>query len=230
MDPFIASLQSEFIRHGNAEIARSQKAYMKHRFEFFGILTPLRRTLQKPFLEEAFLPPKPKLAPLVKQLWDLPQRDLHLFGQELTERYIRLPEKQDLTLYEHMLTHNSWWDTVDFISPKLVGSWFRNFPEKREIVIDRWLGTNNIWLHRCALLFQLYYRDHLDRNLLEHVIRSLQGSREFFINKAIGWILRQYSRTDADWVIQFTNRINLHPLSRREALRSIEKKLRVIQP
>jgi 3-methyladenine DNA glycosylase AlkD len=86
------------------------------------------------------------------------------------------------------------------------------------------MNSGNMWLQRTALLFQLKYKKATDVNLLSDYILRLQGSKEFFINKAIGWILREYSKTDPDWVIQFVQNNNLANLSRREALKWIDRK------
>lgn len=120
-----------------------------------------------------------------------------------------------------MVTHKSWWDTVDFIAAKLMGEYFTKFPEQRAIYVKKWIDSNNIWLQRCALLFQLKYKENLDTALLGAVINSLLGSKEFFINKAIGWILREYSKTNPNWVMEFANKTALGNLSKKEALRWI---------
>ena len=97
---------------------------MRNQFEYYGIKTPLRREIQKPFLVKAYLPPKAELEELIKILWAKPQRDFHLFAQELLYKYVKQFEKKDVQLFEFMVTYQSWWDTVDFIAPKLVGNLF----------------------------------------------------------------------------------------------------------
>ena len=120
-----------------------------------------------------------------------------------------------------MILNKSWWDTVDFIAPKLVATWFKMFPERRDETIERWLSSGNIWLQRSCVIFQLKYKTGFDTAVLEHVVHSLSGSKEFFINKAIGWILREYGKREPDWVMDFANRTELNSLSRREGLRII---------
>ena len=218
---YIAVLEQEFSRHANRQLAMQQEAYLRHQFRFFGISTQQRRALQKPFLQKSMLPPKTEQHGLVKVLWNKNEREFHYFGQELSIKYLKATEKEDILLYEHMVANQSWWDTVDMIANKLMGNYFLLFPEERKEHIDKWLKSNNIWLQRSALLFQLKYKDKMDLDLLEHCIRHLLGSNEFFINKAIGWILREYSRTDANWVKKFVRETSLSPLSKREALRLI---------
>ena len=222
MEAYIRTLEDEFRSHANSVIARGQKAYMKNQFEFYGIKTPIRRKIQKPFLEKAALPPKAELPELLEILWNKPEREYQYFAQELALKYTGKPEKQDIDLFEYMVTHQSWWDTVDFIAVKLMGAYFLKFPESRKPYVEKWLNSGNLWLQRCALLFQLNYKKKTDTTLLSHVIKALLGSKEFFINKAIGWILRQYSKTDPNWVKKFVEINPLAKLSEKEALRLLK--------
>jgi 3-methyladenine DNA glycosylase AlkD len=223
MKEFIQALESEFAMSANPKIAAEQKAYLKNRFEFYGIKTEARRTIQKPFLNKSFLPSKREAFLMIKKLWLRPEREFHYFSQELAFRYLKNSEVKDIELYEFMVTHNSWWDTVDFIATKLMGAYFKSFPETSEKYVSKWIDSKNIWLQRCALLFQLKYKDELDTHLLSKTINALLGSKEFFINKAIGWVLRQHSRVNPNWVIDFVESTpELAPLSRKEALRLLE--------
>lgn len=219
---YIEALSFEFNKNANPERAAQQNAYLQNKFECYGLKTAQRREIQKPFLIREFLPPKEHLEEIVKILWDKPQREYHYFAQELVFKYAKHMEVKDIYLFEYMISHNSWWDTVDFIANKLVGQYFKTFPNKKTKYINKWLATNTIWLHRTALLFQLKYKKDVDTLLLSHVINTLIGSKAFFINKAIGWVLREYSRTNPEWVINFVNITNLNTLSKREALRLIK--------
>jgi len=223
MKEFVDTLSIELERKRNTTIASEQQAYMRNQFEFYGIKTKERREIQKPFLIKAYLPPKNDLEELVKMLWKKPQRDYQLFAQELVFKYLKQFEHNDIELLEYMVTNKSWWDTVDFIANKLMGFYFKKFPEERDFYVNKWLQSNNIWLQRSALLFQLKYKEGLDTDILSLCINSLLNSGEFFINKAIGWTLREYSRTNPEWVIDFVNKTDLSPLSHKEALRLINK-------
>jgi 3-methyladenine DNA glycosylase AlkD len=120
-----------------------------------------------------------------------------------------------------MITQKSWWDTVDFIAATMVGNYFKKYPEMIKPVTDKWMVSQNMWLQRSCLLFQLKYKAEVNTDLLASFILSLSVSREFFITKAIGWSLRQYSKFDPQWVINFVSKNSLQPLSKREALRLI---------
>ncbi|NEW80048.1 MAG: DNA alkylation repair protein [Gelidibacter sp.] len=218
---FVNTLEIELEKNTNPNIAFEQKAYMRNQFEYYGIKSTERREIQKPFFIKQFLPQKDDLVELVMALWEKPQRDFQYFAKELIFKYPNQLEKKDIELFEYMVTHKSWWDTVDFIAAKLMGEYFKKFPEQRDLYVKKWIDSNNIWLQRCALLFQLKYQENLDTFLLSSIINSLLASKEFFINKAIGWILREFSKTNPTWVEEFASKTALSNLSRREALRLI---------
>ncbi|NOZ35839.1 MAG: DNA alkylation repair protein [Chlorobi bacterium] len=223
MNNYIKTIEIEFIRNTVPEIAAGQRAYMKNKFEFFGIKTPLRREISKLFLQNEYLPDKNRLEKTVKTLWKKPQREFQYFAQELTFKYKKQFEKKDIALFEFMISNKSWWDTVDFIAAKITGKYFKLFHSEINKVTESWLASGNIWLQRSCLLFQLHYKENTDSELLSHVINKLTGSKEFFINKAMGWVLREYGKTNPDWVIDFTEKTQLSPLSKKEALRIILK-------
>lgn len=222
MTAFTETLEAELKKNSNAQIASKQKAYTRNRFEFYGIKASERREIQKPFFVREYLPSKAASEKIVKMLWEKPQREYQHFAQELAFRYLPQSEKKDIRLFEFMVVHKSWWDTVDFIANKLMGAYFKKYPEQKDICVYKWLKSDNIWLQRSALLFQLKYRKDLDTALLSTVINSLSASTEFFITKAIGWVLREHSRTNPEWVREFVSKTALSPLSKKEALRLIK--------
>ena len=220
---YLQCLYELFSEERNAVIAEQQEQYMKHNFSFFGIKTPRRRELQSPFLIKNELPPKAELFDAVQQLWQWNEREMQMFGQELVAKYVKHFEPNDIVLLEYMITNKSWWDSVDFIAANLVGPYFIEYPDAKALNIERWLESGNIWLQRTCLLYQLKYGKETDLLMLINVIDRLNGSGEFFINKAIGWALRQYGKVDPHWVEDFVNNSELSALCHREALKLIAK-------
>ena len=153
MSTYIELLEAEFLSNNNRVIAEGQAAYMKNKFKFLGIKSPLRKELQKPFLLLSGLPEKEEIHKIVKTLWQKPEREFQYFAQELLQKSNKQFEKKDILLFEELITHKSWWDTVDFIASNVLGSYFVKFPELREKYIKKWIASNNMWLQRSALLF-----------------------------------------------------------------------------
>ncbi|MBR9999918.1 MAG: DNA alkylation repair protein [Cyclobacteriaceae bacterium] len=221
MNPYTDNFIRIFRSAANPEKAGPMKAYMKNRFGFLGINSPARKELIRPFLMKNALPSTEELRPIIQELWEMPEREYQYVAMELFSRYNRVAEESWIDLYHHMITEKSWWDTVDFIAATLVGNYFRKFPESINLVTDRWIRSENIWLQRSCLLFQLKYKRQTDTALLSSFIMPLAHRKDFFIAKAIGWALREYSKTDPGWVLDFVNGQSLQPLSRKEALKRI---------
>ena len=205
----------------NPDQASPMKAYMKNKFEYLGIKSPHRRELTKPFLTKASLPSVDKLWSIVEELWEQREREFQYFAMELIAKYKKSVEKDWIKNYENLIVSKSWWDTVDFIASTLVGDYFKLFPDMIENVTRRWMKSGNIWLQRTCLIFQLKYKDDVDTELLTSFIKELYVSKEFFIAKAIGWSLREYSKRNPEWVLDFVQKNTLQPLSKREAIRRI---------
>jgi len=129
--------------------------------------------------------------------------------------------KSSIKLIEHCIVHKSWWDTVDGIASDWLGTYFKQFNEQIILITSSWNKNSNIWLQRSSILFQKSYKKTTDTALLSSHILHLKDSKEFFIRKAIGWALREYSKTNPEWVIQFVTKNKLSPLSEKEALKRI---------
>lgn len=218
----VDAIEKKFRSHANKEIAAQQTEYMRFMFPYFGIKAPVRQSLQKPFFAKDKLPPKAEMASIVKTAWKKPEREFQYFALEFALKYVRQFEKKDIALFEYMITTKSWWDTVDMTASKAVGGYMAKFPEERVPYVNKWLNSDNMWLKRTAILFQLKYKQQTDTALLEKAIRSNLGSSEFFINKAIGWALREYGKTNPDWVLAFVKKTTLDPLSHSEALKRLQ--------
>jgi len=223
MHKYVTDLKKLFEKNANPDQAVPMKKYMRDQFGYLGIKSPQVKVLLRQHITEHGLPALEDMDLIVRDLWDLPQREFQYVAISLMERLEKkLPSKSIRTL-EYMITHKSWWDTVDNIS-HIAGVLFKKYPEVRAKHLPKWRASKNIWLRRTAILFQLDYKQETDFDLLCQIIRENLGSDEFFINKAIGWALRQYAYTDAKAVKKFVKGMELHSLSRREALKHLGAK------
>jgi 3-methyladenine DNA glycosylase AlkD len=221
---YVRAIRKVFEVSRNPAQAVQMKAYMRNQFEFIGISSPQRRALISTFFRFTALPEKSTLGTVIRELWKLPERDYQYFGIELAMKYKKQWEIRDIKLFEFMVLNKSWWDTVDFISNKLIGPLLMNYPGEIATVTGKWNRSKNIWLQRLSLIFQLTYKTKTDTELLEKHIKVLSESKEFFVQKAIGWSLRQHSKYDPEWVTSIVKKHKLPTLSRREALKVIERK------
>lgn len=202
--------------NGNEEDSRYMKAYMKDNFEYLGVKTPLRRTLQKEFLKEKS---KESLIDkkLVKMLWDCEYRELQYVAIDYLIKQKKKLQKEDITFIKELIVTKPWWDSVDLIASHLVGELCIKYPELVYEDILSWSKDENLWIRRTAILYQLKYKEATNTNVLEKVIKDNIEDEDFFIRKAIGWVLREYSKTNKEWVRNFVDNNNLSKLSEREA-------------
>ncbi len=222
MHPYVLSLKTLFEQNADPAQAGPMKKYMRDQFDYLGIKTPIRVALQNEFIKENGLPSLDELDSILRALWSLPQREFQYTATSLLGKLENKLELEFITTLEYLLVTKSWWDTVDTIAGNAVGTHFKRFPKVREKYLKKWRKSDNFWLRRTALLFQLGYKKETDFDLLCEIIQENLGSDEFFINKAIGWALRQYAWTDPKPVKKFVKATKgLHPLSRREALKNI---------
>lgn len=213
-----AELEAAFAAHADPERACQMSAYMRGQFAFYGLPSPLRRQLCKPFRRA-----RQDFDSAVGELWSRPQREWRYFALELAEASFRHWTPATLELWRFMVVNDSWWDTVDCIASRLVGGLLRRFPDLTPQV-DAWLDEDNFWLQRTSLLHQLGYKNETDRERLFRAVRKLAPSPEFFVRKAIGWALRQYSYVDPEAVADFVEHTPMSNLSRREALKAIQRR------
>src|SRR5512139_1247477 len=223
MHPYVTSLKTLFEQHADPVQAAPMKKYMRDQFEYLGIKSPQFKVLMKDFLTANGVPPIQNLDVILRDLWALPQREFQYVAASLLGRSENELPAKFIKPIEYLLVTKSWWDTVDTISGGTVGVHFRRFPEVREKYLAKWRASDNFWLRRATILFQLNYKKETDFPLLCEIICENLDSKEFFINKAIGWSLRQYARVDPEAVRHFVESTPLHPLSKREAMKHLEE-------
>jgi len=222
MHPYVALLKDLGEKNADPSQAPAMKKYMRDQFEYLGIKSPKFKELMKEFLAENGKPPIKELDIILRELWSLPQREFQYVATSLLGRCENELPAGFIKTLEYLIITKSWWDTVDTISGGTLGIHFQRFPDVREKTLAKWRKSDNFWLRRACILFQLGYKKETDFDLLCDIIRENLGSKEFFINKAIGWALRQYAWTDPKAVKKFVKATPLHPLSRREAMKHLE--------
>lgn len=219
---FIKSLETNFQKNSHPKNAFAMAKYMRNHFLFFGIKTENRRTILKTIEKENKQEVTENARTIAYQLFVKQERELHLCAIEILIKHLdKNYKKEDIHLIEKLLTTNSWWDSVDTIAKNILGNYLLQYPLETENVIERFSNSENMWLNRSAIIFQLGYKQKTNFNLLKSECEKHKNSEEFFIQKAIGWALREYAKTNPEAVRNFVNQTNLKPLSKKEALKNI---------
>ena len=131
------------------------------------------------------------------------------------------PVETDLDLFEKLILEKSWWDSVDGIAPNMVGKYAKKFPVLMDNRLASWTVHESFWIRRTCLIYQLRYRNTTDLQKLNFFIHNFKSDKEFFIQKAIGWSLREVSKWNPMWVSEVVNKENLVGLAKREATKYI---------
>jgi 3-methyladenine DNA glycosylase AlkD len=219
---FLSDLELAFIQNASEANANPMAKYMKNHFHFFGIKSKLRKDITKAVWKTHKEAVKKNVREIGWELFNKKEREFHyaameILIKELKNNYI----KEDINLIEKLLTTHAWWDSVDLLAKYLLGNYLIQFPDEIKHVVGKFSNSDNIWLNRSAILFQLDYKTRTDSYLLFSICKKHAASKEFFIQKSIGWALREYAKTNVVAVKGFVEQTNLKPLSKKEALKNI---------
>ena len=213
----LENLLASFQKNADAYQAERMKAYMRNLFDFYGLQKDKRAALTSPFLNALVNSSEESIDEVVKFLWKQPQRECQYVAMEYIFKMHKKWTPETLQLFEFMIAEKSWWDTVDFIASSLVGKLLQKYPELILSSVERWDADKSFWFHRTTMIFQLKYAAKTDQYLLFAQCEKYVHSKEFFIQKALGWSLRQYSKFNADAVRNFVDAHQLSTVSLREA-------------
>ena len=219
---FIRDLEKAFVERSHPENAFAMAKYMRHHFIFFGIKTEERRSIFKSICIQNQEEVTQNSRAIAIDLFSKPQRELQYCAIEILIKQLKGNYlKEDIELIEKLTLTNSWWDSVDTIAKNILGEYLMQYPLETEKVIERFSNSNNLWLNRSALIFQLGYKKKTNFELLQSECEKHKNSNEFFIQKAIGWALREYAKTNPTAVKHYVLNTDLKPLSSKEALKNI---------
>lgn len=195
-----SQIVSLFEQHQNEKQAEAMATYMKNHFRFFGIGSKQRKALEKDIFK------KEKQTKVIdweflNQCFDHPHREM----QYVVSDYLMMMQKylhyEDIERIEYYVRNKQWWDSIDAFDT-IIGDIGLSDQRVNQIMLS-WSLDENMWMRRLAIDHQLNRKDQTNKELLGEIIVHNLNSDEFFINKAIGWSLREYSKTNPTWVKAF---------------------------
>jgi alkylated DNA nucleotide flippase Atl1/3-methyladenine DNA glycosylase AlkD len=180
---------------GTARRSAGAKAYLKSDLEFFGVDTPALRREARAWLRAHRGAGRAALTSLVKALWRRPVHELRAFAVELLMARQQLLDAADIELLESLLRRSGTWAYVDPIAIQVAGPLVERHPELGA-VLDRWSADPDFWLRRASLLALLrpLARGGGDWRRFVRYADAMLEEREFFVRKAIGWVLREVAK------------------------------------
>jgi len=222
MEKYHQQLATFFAQNSNKTLSAQMSTYLKNLFPFFGLQKPQRSPFFKQLIA-TIQADKVDLIAAARYFWEFEEREYHYFALACLEKHKNNFVDTDVQILEQFICSHSWWDSVDFIAPTLLGRYFQLYPAQIAPVTSAWVKSDNFWLQRAAILFQLNYKDKTDTKLLFDYCLLLADSKEFFVQKAMGWALRNLYRHSPELVAEFVKNNQLPNLTRREALKHAPK-------
>ncbi|MFE3071544.1 DNA alkylation repair protein [Streptomyces sp. NPDC059247] len=221
-DVLLARLTRVYPAAGNPFRAQEMTAYMKGVAPFLGLRTPERRALSRTVLDGTPRPDERDCAAVALRCFALPEREYHYFAVDYLRRHVRRCSSGFLPVARRLVTTVSWWDTVDHLAAHVVGGLVAADPALAARM-DEWIGDEDLWVARTALLHQLRFTADTDADRLFAYCLRRAPDTDFFLRKAIGWSLREYAKTSPAEVRAFVAAHGgaLSPLSVREATKHL---------
>ena len=212
----LLDLITDLEENRNELLAESMSKYMQDKFRFLGVRGATRTEIYKKYFPDAR---KTKTIDwdFVENCWNKEEREFQYVVVYYLKAMQKFLKREDISRLKYLIVTKSWWDTVDLLA-KVIGSLIIRIKGYDQIMLE-WSKDSNIWLRRVAILYQLSLKDKVDEQILDNILVNNLGNSEFFINKAIGWALRDYSKFNPEWVREFIkkNKANMTNLSIREA-------------
>ena len=216
----LLDLITDLEENRNELLAESMSKYMQDKFRFLGVRGATRTEIYKKYFPDAR---KTKTIDwyFVESCWNKEEREFQYVVVYYLKAMQKFLKREDISRLKYLIVTKSWWDTVDLLA-KVVGSLVIRIEGYDQIMLE-WSKDSNIWLKRVAILYQLSLKDKVDEIILDKILVNNLGDNEFFINKAVGWALRDYSKFNPEWVREFIkkNKDNMANLSIREAIKYI---------
>ena len=222
---YISPLTSEFELQQDREKASKMSAYMKGMFSYYGVSSVPRKLIYKKW--------KSKIDPtltqeynweLIRELWDMDQREYQYIAIDWMNSWpVSAYREEDIEELRFLISNKSWWDTVDLIASNYLGKFALKFPKIMDEVIVDWQHEKSIWLHRACLIYQLKHKRATNLERLSYLIDVYKSNNTFFIQKAIGWSLREVSKWNPEWVKDMVENKRLTGLAKREAMKYVPK-------
>lgn len=200
MTAYYKILKKQMESHADPLKAKKMAAYMKNQFLFYGIPSPNRKALYKDFLKEEKIKKIVDWA-LLDQCFEDEHREFQYFACDYLVALAFYIPFEELDRIKAYIQKGNWWDTTDALDQVIGKIGLIDTRIKQAMIL--WSRSDELWIKRAAIDHQLLYKEKTDTQLLETILLNGLGSNEFFINKAIGWALRQYSKTNPRWVESF---------------------------
>lgn len=224
-DEAVVFVRSQLEGRANPAKAGPMAAYMKTDMPFFGVQKAGRTPIVRALVDRFAPTDRTQYEMVVRALWKQSHREEKYVAIDYAESFPDFIDTRSVPLYRDIIVDGAWWDFVDRVAAHLVGGALQVDRPDVTATLRAWIDDPIMWLRRTAIIAQLTHKDTTDTGLLADACLANLDDTEFFIRKAIGWALRQYAKTDPDWVRVFVAEHGdaMSGLTRREAMKHLEE-------
>lgn len=223
MEEVVSHLYNFLKEKSNLDIAVKQSQYMRNQFPFFGLMREERNLYFKKFQSDIYSIKSEDAILFCKYCIQYQEREMWYIGLDFLIKNKKVLKPEDLDFVFFLIIKSKWWDIVDLAASNLLG-YLGALDEATLLKIKQGKDHSDLWIRRSAIIFQLKYRLKTDWNYLSETAIELSSEKTFFIDKAIGWALREYAKVRPDLVIAFieNHKNTLNPLSIREGAKHLK--------
>ena len=207
--------------NANAVDAIQMQKYLKTSMPFYGVKSPILNEIVSEIKSKFTISNQEEYNAIITHIWEMSHREEKYISIKLARKWKKYITLDALKVYEKMIREGEWWDFIDPISQGLIGILLMNSRSEMNIILDKWIDDENLWIRRTAILAHLKHKENMDQEKLFNYCLRRAHEKEFFIQKAIGWVLREYSKTEPEIVFSFIEEHDsvLSNLSKREGMK-----------
>ena len=226
MKEYTKKIHSLLAKHGNDLTAQAMFKNTNNTFKFLGIKTVEFNKLTKKIFSNYPLPKYDETTSIIREFFSFEEREYLYFGIELFSKRRKMWQKTDIVFIESLILTQPGWDTTEYISTEIVNLFYEMYPRIATEFIRTWSSSKNQWLKVAAIMFQRALKENTNTDLLAETITTNISSDNEIVNKAIGAALRNYSKSNYKWVLDFVvqNSAEMNKKTKQEAIKWIDSK------
>lgn len=226
MKEYTQKIHSYLGRHKDTEAAKSMSKATKWEKKFLGIKSTDLKNIFKAVFAAYPLPKNEDTKSIIRELFSLEEREYLYFGIELFAKRRKLWNKTDIVFVESLILTQPGWDTTEYIATELVSHFYEMFPKVTLEFLESWSASKSPWLKASAIMFQRKMKDKTDKEILGRFISENLGTNDEIVNRAIGSALRDYSKSNHEWVLEnvVKNSEKMNKKTKQEAIKWIDSK------
>lgn len=226
MKEYTKKIHSLLAKHGDELAAQTMTKVTNGQFKFLGIKTVEQNELTKKIFVNYPLPKYDETKNIIREFFSFEEREYLYFGISLFLKRKKMWQKTDIVFIESLILTQPGWDTVEFISTEIVSQFYEMYPRIATEFIQAWISSKSQWLKAAAIMFQRTFKDQTNTELLAESITANISSNSDIVNRAIGAALRNYSKSNYKWVLDFVvkNSAEMNKKTKQEAIKWIDSK------